>query len=86
MILRLDCHGERGFNFQVYSTREKALREVERYTSVEFEVLDEKLKSRVLTGRFRTGDVTALLDMLETNFGIQAEFDGEDRILLSSIQ
>jgi len=65
---------------------EKALREVERYTSVEFEVLDEKLKSRVLTGRFRTGDVTALLDMLETNFGIQAEFDGEDRILLSSIQ
>lgn len=65
---------------------EKALREVERYTSVEFEVLDEKLKSRVLTGRFRTGDVTALLDVLETNFGIQAEFDGEDRILLSSIQ
>jgi ferric-dicitrate binding protein FerR (iron transport regulator) len=49
-------------------------------------VLDEKLKSRVLTGRFRTGDVTALLDMLETNFGIQAEFDGADRILLSSIQ
>ena len=65
---------------------EKALREVERYTSVEFEVLDEKLKSRILTGRFRTGDVTALLDMLETNFGIQAEYDGEDRIVLSSIQ
>lgn len=65
---------------------ERALKEVERYTSVEFEVLDERLKSKVLTGRFRTGDVTALLDMLETNFGIHAEFDGADRILLSSIQ
>lgn len=63
----------------------RALKEVERYTSVEFEVLDERLKSKVLTGRFKTGDVTALLDVLKTNFGIHAEFDGADRILLSSI-
>ena len=65
---------------------EKALRQVERYTPVEFEVLDDTLKSKVLTGRFRTGDVTALLDMLETNFGVHAEFDGADRILLRSAQ
>ena len=64
---------------------EKALQEVERYTTVEFVFLDESLKTRTLSGRFRTGDVEELLLLLRVNFNITHEFDGEDRVLLSSL-
>ena len=63
---------------------EKALREVERYTTVEFVILDESLRTRTLSGRFRAGDVEALLLSLRVNFGITHEFDGARRVLLSS--
>ena len=63
---------------------EEALREVERYTTVEFVILDESLRTRTLSGRFRAGDVEALLLSLRVNFGITHEFDGERRVLLSS--
>lgn len=63
---------------------ENALREVERYTTVEFVFLDESLRSRTLSGRFRAGDVEALLLSLRVNFDIVHEFDSESRVLLSS--
>ena len=62
----------------------KALQEVERYTRVEFVFLDESLKSRTLSGRFRASDVEALLLSLRLNFDITYEFDGERRVLLGS--
>lgn len=62
-----------------------ALAEVERYTTVEFILLDEELKAQRLTGRFRAGDVDTLLALLEANFRIGHEFDGDDRVLLSSL-
>ena len=62
----------------------KALQEVERYTRVEFVFLDESLKSRTLSGRFRASDVEALLLSLRLNFNITYEFDGERRVLLGS--
>ena len=64
---------------------EKALQEVERYTTVEFVFLDESLKTRTLSGRFRAGDVESLLLLLRVNFNITHEFDGENRVLLSSL-
>lgn len=64
---------------------EKALREVERYTTVEFVFLDESLKTRSISGRFRAGDVEALLLSLRLNFNITHEFDGKRRVLLSSL-
>ncbi len=64
---------------------EQALKEVERYTTVEFVFLDESLKTRTLSGRFQVGDVEALLSSLRVNFNIAHEFDGESRVLLSSI-
>lgn len=64
---------------------EKALEEVERYTTVEFVFLDESLKTRTLSGRFRAGDVEALLVSLRVNFDITHELDGESRVLLSSL-
>jgi len=63
---------------------EKALQEVERYTTVEFVLLDEALKARTVSGRFRSGDVEALLTSLRLNFNITHEFESEDRILLNS--
>ncbi len=62
-----------------------ALAEVERYTTVEFVLLDEDLKARTLSGRFRAGDVDTFLALLEANFRIGHEFDGDDRVLLSSL-
>ena len=64
---------------------ERALNEIERYTTVEFVLLDESLRSRTLSGRFRTDDVEALLLSLRANFDIAHEFDGESRVLLSSL-
>ena len=64
---------------------EKALQEVERYTTVEFVFLDESLRTRTLSGRFRVGDVEALLLSLRLNFGITHEYDGESRVLLSRL-
>ena len=64
---------------------EKALREVERYTTVEFVFLDESLRARTLSGRFRAGDVEALLLSLRVNFNITHEYDGEGRVLLSGL-
>ena len=64
---------------------EKALREVERYTTVEFVFLDESLKTRTLSGRFRVGDVESLLLSLRVNFNVKHDFDGESRVLLSSL-
>lgn len=63
---------------------EQALREVERYTTVEFVILEESLRARTLSGRFRAGDVETLLLSLRANFGITHEYDGESRVLLSS--
>jgi transmembrane sensor len=63
---------------------EKALAEVERYTTVEFVLLDEDLKTRTVSGRFRAGDVDALLLSLRLNFNITHELDSENRVLLSS--
>jgi transmembrane sensor len=64
---------------------EQVLQEIERYTTVKFILMDENLKSKTLTGRFRTGDVEALLASLRLNFQITHEFDGEDRVLLSNL-
>ena len=64
---------------------ERVLQIVERYTTVNFILMDENLKSKTLTGRFRTGDVEALLASLRLNFQITHEYDGEDRVLLSNL-
>ena len=64
---------------------ERVLQIVERYTTVRFVLMDENFKSKTLTGRFRTGDVEALLAPLRLNFQITHEFGGEDRVQLSNL-
>lgn len=62
-----------------------ALAEVERYTTVEFVIMDDDLKGKTLSGRFRAGDVDVLLASLEANLKIAHEYDDEGRVLLSSL-
>ena len=64
---------------------EAALAEIERYTTVQFVFLDEDLKSRSVTGRFRAGDVDGLLVALRTNFNITHERSDDGRVLLSNL-
>ncbi len=64
---------------------EAALTEVERYTTVRFVFLEQDLKTREVTGRFRAGDVDGLLIALRTNFNIAYERSEDGRILLSSL-
>ncbi len=65
---------------------ENALAEMERYTTVKFAFVDEELKTRAVSGRFRAGDVEALLVALRVNFNITHEATDDGRILLSHLQ
>lgn len=64
---------------------EKAIAEIERYTTVEFVFLDDSLRTQSISGRYKTGDVAALLLALRANFDIDYEYDGENRILLRNL-
>ncbi|MCP4272041.1 MAG: hypothetical protein GY781_08740 [Gammaproteobacteria bacterium] len=63
---------------------ENAITEIERYTQVEFEILDENLKQVRVAGLFKAGDVNGLLETLQQNFNVTHQKIGSDKILLSS--
>jgi len=63
---------------------ENAITEIERYTQVEFEILDENLKQVRVAGLFKAGDVNGLLDTLKQNFNVTHQKIGSGKILLSS--
>lgn len=65
-------------------TLEQALLEINRYTSVKFEVVDEKIKQERIAGLFKAGDVDGLLAALEQNFNIHNERIGDNKIRLSA--
>lgn len=65
-------------------TLEQALIEISRYTSIEFEVLDEDIKQERIAGLFKAGDVKGLLTTLSQNFNIDSELQGENKVLLRS--
>lgn len=60
------------------------LQEFARYTTVDFELADEALKSVRVGGYFRAGEVDGLLLALRENFGIQSRRDGERILLLAN--
>ena len=63
---------------------EEAVKEVARYTSVEFVIQDESLRNIRVAGLFRAGDVESLLSALRENFNIVAHRSSDRRILLSA--
>lgn len=65
-------------------TLEDALIEINRYTSVQFEVTDERIKQERIAGLFKAGDVDGLLAALEQNFNIHSQRIGNNKIRLSA--
>lgn len=65
-------------------TLEDALIEINRYTSVQFEVADEHIKQERIAGLFKAGDVDGLLAALEQNFNILSQRIGNNKIRLSA--
>jgi transmembrane sensor len=62
----------------------EAMTEISRYTDIEFELADdEKLRKIQVAGLFKTGDVIGLLDALSSNFNINYENIGNNKVALS---
>ena len=62
----------------------EVIQQVNRYSPVTLELGDPNLASVAIGGRFRIGDMDAVLDVLETNFGVQAHRVDEHSIKLES--
>ena len=60
----------------------EVVEQMNRYSPVMLAIGDPKLASIAIGGRFRIGDLDAVLDVLQTNFGIQAHRVGEHEIRL----
>lgn len=60
-----------------------ALKEVSRYTNVQFEITDEKINQIRIAGSYKTGDVKSLLTALESNFDISYKFNATNSVQLS---
>ena len=65
-------------------TLAEALIEINRYTSVQFELADDAIKQERIAGLFKAGDVEGLLAALEQNFNIHHQRISTNKIRLSS--
>jgi transmembrane sensor len=62
----------------------EVIEQVNRYSPVTVQIGDPKLASIAIGGRFRVGDLDAILDALQTNFGIQSHRVNDQNIRLES--
>ena len=60
----------------------KVVNEINRYTPITIEIADLSLETLKVGGRFRVDDLDAMLEVLETSFGIRISRIGDQRILL----
>jgi transmembrane sensor len=58
------------------------VREMERYTTLDIEILDEDLKDLKFGGIFRIGETDAFFEALELSFGVQVVRQQNGRVLL----
>ena len=63
-------------------TLEQVVAEVGRYTNIQFIIADPELRELQVGGYFRSNDLTALTELLETAFGVDVKRDGQ-RIILT---
>ena len=56
--------------------------EISRYTKTRIDIADPALGEILIGGRFRTGELEALLDVLETGFGVQVSYREDQSIEL----
>lgn len=64
---------------------EEAVREIGRYTTVEFVILDDAIKSVQIAGEFKAGDVDGLLATLREDFDIVHQHGDGGKIFLTSM-
>ena len=64
-------------------TLEEAIDEISRYTTVEFEIIDDRIRGVRVAGVFKSGDINGLLMTLYENFDIPSLRVGEGRIQLA---
>ena len=64
-------------------TLAEVIEEVSRYTVTDVVIVDPAIRDMRIGGVFRTGETDALLDVLETSFGIGVSRSDEDRVELS---
>jgi transmembrane sensor len=63
----------------------QALAELDRYTTTQFVLGDEKLRNVRIGGYFHTGDVDGLLHSLRQDFLIDSRRDGQGRVVLTAL-
>ena len=64
---------------------EEVINEVNRYTAAKIYIVDPNIKEIPIGGRFKTGEVQALLDILEHGFDIKATVKTPSRIELAQV-
>ncbi len=64
----------------------EVVEQVNRYSPVTLHIADPKLATIAVGGRFRIGDLDAILDVLRANFGIQSSRIDERDIQLERDQ
>ena len=76
---------QQGLIFFDDATLSDALAEVDRYTTTQFVLADQRLRNIRIGGQFRTGDVDGLLASLRKDFMIGSTRDAQGRVVLSAL-
>ena len=72
----------RGLLIFIGEPLDQVVSEVSRYTATKLEISDPELGKLLIGGRFRTGELEALLDVLEAGFGVQVSYVDRNHIQL----
>ena len=64
-------------------TLEQVIKDVSRYSQLDFVIADGTIRGLKISGRFRTGDTAELLSVLEASFGIRVDHSTKGRVYLS---
>ncbi|MDB9951894.1 FecR domain-containing protein [Porticoccaceae bacterium] len=72
----------RGLLIFIGEPLDQVVNEVSRYTATKIEISDPELGKLLIGGRFRTGELEALLDVLEAGFGVQVSYVDRNHIQL----
>ncbi|MDM3870070.1 FecR domain-containing protein [Porticoccus sp. W117] len=62
---------------------EMVVAEISRYSTVSIEINDPEVRAIKIGGQFRVGETEAMLDSLESNFGLHVQRTGYNQVVLS---
>ena len=65
---------------------EEVVAEISRYTTVSIEITDPTVRTIKIGGQFRVGEIDAMFDVLEENFGLRVTRLSYNHIQLSAAQ